>query len=192
MKKPIAAMTDAMMMPVTSAAAVVAAIATIAPSPTAPAPTAAAAATALRAPSASSLRLAPPIVGVDHPLRFAADRVDQTRPVVMELPRVVADDPVLVLAAALGEVRGHALPLAEVGVDQPVDQLADLALDLLRRVGHDLLLEALLHRGSVQQVHDPADAHRVVEEVVAAVLHLSRMLSMSAMRNSKSRARSCW
>ena len=53
MKKPIAATTDARTMPVTSAAAVVAAIVTIVPSPSAPAPAAAAAATALRALSAS-------------------------------------------------------------------------------------------------------------------------------------------
>ena len=66
------------------------------------------------------------------------------------------------------------LPLPEVRVDQPVDQLVDALLDLLRRVGDDLALEAFLHARPVQQVHHAADPHRVVEEVVAAALHLEQ------------------
>ena len=140
----------------------------------APALTAAAAATAFRAPSASSLRL---LAAGRRSRRRAATRGRPTSmsrvAIVVEAARVVvADDAVAVLAAALGEVLGDGLPLPQVRVDQPVDQLADLALDLLRRVGDDLLLEPLLHPAAVEQVHDPADAHRVVEELVAALLHL--------------------
>ena len=54
-KKPSAATTLARMIPVTSAAAVLAATVISVPSPSAPAPAAAAVATALRAPSASWL-----------------------------------------------------------------------------------------------------------------------------------------
>ena len=153
----------------------VAATVTSVPKPSAPAPTAAAAATALRAPSASSLRLPLPVVGIDDALRFAADRVDQARAVVVKpRPPVVADDALAVLAPALGQVAGDRLPLPQVGVDEPVDELADLLLDLLRRVGDDLLLEALLHAAAVEQVHHPADPHRLVEVVVAAALHLEQ------------------
>ena len=163
-------------MPVTSAAAVVAAIVTIVPSPSAPAPTAAAAATAFRAPSASSARLAASIVGIDDLAASPGPTASiRRRAVVVEArASVVADDPILVLAAALGQMVGDALPLPQVGVDQPVDQLADLAFDLLRRVGDDLLLEPLLHAAAIEQVHHPADAHRVVEVVVAAALHLEQ------------------
>ena len=66
------------------------------------------------------------------------------------------------------------LPLPQVHVDQPVHQLADLPFDLLRRVGDDLLLEALLDPAAIQQIHDPADPHRLVEVVVAAPLHLEQ------------------
>jgi hypothetical protein len=59
-------------------------------------------------------------------------------------------------------------------VDEPVHQLAHLALDLLRRVGDDLLFESLLHPAAIQQVHHPANAHVVVEEFVAPLLHLEQ------------------
>ena len=105
MKKPIAASTDARMMPVTSAAAVVAAIV----DDRAEAERAGADGRGRRHGVARAvgelLRLAPAIVGVDDLLRLAADRVDQARAVVVEpRPALLADDPILVLAAALGEV----------------------------------------------------------------------------------------
>ena len=147
MKNPSAATTEARTIPVTSAAAVVAANVTMAPRPSAVAPAAAAAATALRALSASCCASRLLVVRVDDPLRLAADGVDQARAVVVKLAGVFADDPVLVLPPALGEMRGDRLPLPQVRGHQPVDQLPDLPLDLLRRVGDDLLLEPLLDRG---------------------------------------------
>ena len=174
MKNPSAAMTDAMMIPVTSAAAVVAAIVTIAPRPTAPALTAAAAATALRASSASSRASLPRSNESIDLLRLATHRLDQPRAVVVKTAGVVADDAILVLTAPFGQMLRHVLPLPQVRIDQPVHQLADLALDLLRRVGDDLLLEALLHPAAVQQIHDAPDPHGVVEELVAALLHLEQ------------------
>ena len=102
MKNPIAATTDAMTMPVTSAAAVVAAIVDDRAEPDGAGATAAAAATALRAPSASWLGFLAAVVRVDDALRFAADRVDEARAIVVEAAGVlVADDPILVLPAAL-------------------------------------------------------------------------------------------
>ena len=74
----------------------------------------------------------------------------------------------------LREVFRDVLPLPQVGVDQPVDELADLALDLLRRIGDHGLLEALLHAAAVEQVHDAADPHVVVEKLVAPLLHLEQ------------------
>ncbi len=121
------------------------------------------------------LRLAPAVVGVDDALRVSADRVDEPRPVVVEPAGVVADDAVAVLAAALGEMLGDA-PATAAGPSSTSQSTSSpiFCLDLLRRVGDDLLLEALLHPASVQQVHDPADPHRVVEVVVAALLHLEQ------------------
>ena len=78
--------------------------------------------------------------------------------------------------APLGQVLVHDLPVAELGPDEPVDQLVDLALDLLRRVRHDLLLELLLHPPLVEQVHDAAQADRVVEVIVPAAFHLDERL----------------
>ena len=71
-------------------------------------------------------------------------------------------------------MRGDTLPMPQISVDHPVDQLADLPLDLLRRVCHDLPLERFLHAAAVQQIHHAADAHRVVEEMIAAALHLEQ------------------
>ena len=88
--------------------------------------------------------------------------------------QALADDPVAVFAPAIGEMAGDALPLPEIGVDQPVHQLADFPFDLLRRVGDDLLLESLLHAAAIEQIHHPADAHRLVEVLVAAALHLEQ------------------
>ena len=44
----------------------------------------------------------------------------------------------------------------------------------LRRVGDDLLLESLLDPAAIQQIHHPPDPHRLVEVVVAALLHLQQ------------------
>ena len=121
------------------------------------------------------LGFAAAVVGIDDLLRFAGDRVDHARAVVVEpRPALAADDPILVLTLPFGQVRGHRLPLPQIGLDQPVDQLADLALDLLRRVGHHLLLEPLLDPAAIEQIHHPADPHRLVEVVVAAALHLEQ------------------
>ncbi len=78
------------------------------------------------------------------------------------------------IAPPVRQVTRDPLPLAEVLVDEPVDQLVDAPVDLLRRVGDDLPFESLLHPRPVQQVHDAADPHRVVEEVMAAALHLEQ------------------
>ena len=94
----------------------------------------------------------------------------------MKLSRVFADDLVAILPPALGEVRGYRLPLPKVRGDQPVDQLADLALDLLRRVGNDLLLESLLDAGAIQEIHEATDPDRFVEVVLPAPLHLEQDL----------------
>ena len=87
---------------------------------------------------------------------------------------VLADDPPAVSGAGAPQVTGHGLPLLEVLAHQPVDQLADFALDLLRRVGDDLLLEALLHAAAIEQIHHAADSHRLVEVVLSAALHLEQ------------------
>ncbi len=79
-----------------------------------------------------------------------------------------------ILLATLGQMRGHTLPVPKVGVNQPVDQLADFPLDLLWCIGDHLPLERFLHAASVQQIHHAPDAHRVVEELMAAPLHLEQ------------------
>ena len=117
----------------TSAAAVVAASVTMAPRPSAPAPMAAAAATALRAPFGQRRGLPLPIEAVHHALRLPADRLDQARALDVEGGDLgVADDALTVLLTALGQVRRDLLPLPEVGVHHPVDQLRHEALDLAR------------------------------------------------------------
>ena len=80
------------------------------------------------------------------------------------------------LLAALSQLRHQRLPLAQVLVDEPVDQLGDAPLDDHRGVGDDLLLELALDAGPVQQVEDAADAQRVVQECLAARFHLDQRL----------------
>ena len=87
---------------------------------------------------------------------------------------VVANDAIAVLAPALGEVTRDPLPLPQIGIHQPVHELGNFPLDLLRGVGYDLLLEALLDAAAVQEVHHSPDPHRLVEVVVAAPLHLEQ------------------
>ncbi len=71
---------------------------------------------------------------------------------------------------------GDRLPLAEVLIDQPVDQLGHPPLDLPRRVGDDALLEFLLDARAVQQIDDPPEPQRVLEVLVAARLHVDEHL----------------
>ena len=101
----MAATTDARTIPVTSAAAVVAATVTIVPEAERGRAGGRGGGHRVARVVGKLLRLALPVVRLDHPLRLAADRVDQAGAVVVELPRVLADDLVLVLPAPLGEVR---------------------------------------------------------------------------------------
>jgi hypothetical protein len=48
------------------------------------------------------LGLAPPIVRIDHTLRFPPDRVDEARAVVEKTGGIFSNDPRAVLAAAFG------------------------------------------------------------------------------------------
>src|SRR5919108_1289560 len=82
------------------------------------------------------------------------------------------EDALAVLALPPRDPSRHRLPLTEILVDEPIDQLRDAALDLLRRIGDDLLFELALHARAVQQIEDAADAQRVVEVAMAAGLHL--------------------
>ena len=91
------------------------------------------------------------IVAVDHLLCLAADRVDHAPAIEVKPFGVgVGDELSGILLAPFGEVRGHSLPVLEIRVDHPVDQLAHLPLYLLRRISHDLALEGLLHATAVQ------------------------------------------
>src|SRR5262249_30927188 len=91
----------------------------------------------------------------------------------METSRsAIPDDAVLILPAAVGHMLCYALPLPYIRIHQPVHQLSHLALDLLRGIGHDLLLETLLHPAPVQEIHDPADAQSVVKKIVTTLFHL--------------------
>ena len=75
---------------------------------------------------------------------------------------------------ACREPRRHGLPLAIVLVHEPVDDLRDAPLDLLRRVGDHLFLELALHARSVHQVEHAAEAQRVVEVPMSPCLHLEQ------------------
>src|SRR5262245_32694501 len=120
-------------------------------------------------------RLPAPVEGIDDPLRLAVDRLDEPSTIVVKPSgRSLADNPVLVLASPFSQVLRHVLPLPQVRINQPVDQFSYLPFDLLRRVADDLLLEALLHPAAVQQIHHPADPHRFVEELPAALLHFQQ------------------
>ena len=76
------------------------------------------------------------------------------------------------LAVTGREPRRHGLPLPIILVDQPVDDVRDVPLDLLRGVGHDLQLELPLHPRAIHEVEHAAQAQGVVEIAVPAGLHL--------------------
>ena len=124
------------------------------------------------------LRFAPPVVAVDDALRFAADRVEQPGPVLVEAAgaAVAAEHALAMFALARRQPRRHRLPLAEVLVDEPVDELGDPPLDLARRIADDLLLELALHPRAVEEIEDAAEPQRVVEVLVPARLHLEQHL----------------
>ncbi len=77
---------------------------------------------------------------------------------------------------ALGEPARNRLPLTEVLIDEPVDHLADTALDLQRHVRDNGLGELLLHSRPVQQIDNASDAQRALEEPVATRLHVRQHL----------------
>ena len=144
MKNPSVATSDAMINPVASAAAVVATAATTRTEANGADADGSRGRHGVAGALGNLLRLALLVVRIHHTLRLTAHRIDEARAVVVEPPRVLADDAVAILAAAVGEMRRDALPLPQVHLDQPVDELGDLAFDLLRRVGDDLLFERLL------------------------------------------------
>ena len=74
------------------------------------------------------------------------------------------------------ELRRKRLPLTEVLIDQPVDDVRDVLVDSRRRVADDALFELALDARLVQEIEDTADAQRVLEVVVAARLHLEQHL----------------
>ena len=61
--------------------------------------------------------------------------------------------------------------MAELGVHQPVDERVDLGLDHLRDVVHHPVRELLLEPGSVEELGQPSEADRLVEELHPALLH---------------------
>ena len=129
-------------MPVTSAAAPVSTVATSVPSPIAPA---SASAVVAKVPCTSfaiarASRLA--VVAAHHLARHPAHRLEQRLPVVGERRGHLAQHALLMLRqpAAVHEPV-HVLPDLEVALDDPVDDPADLRLELLGRVADDLPLE---------------------------------------------------
>ena len=73
--------------------------------------------------------------------------------------------------AAFDELH-HRLPLAVVAVDEPVDQLVDVAFDGAAGVGEDAALELAAQLLTVHQLDNARDAQVLVEEAVAAFGHL--------------------
>ena len=75
------------------------------------------------------------VVRLNHALRLAAECLDQALALAVERahPRI-ADNPLLVGAAALCQVLHDRLPLAEIGVHQPVDHLGHFTVDLRRHI----------------------------------------------------------
>ena len=89
------------------------------------------------------------IVPVDHLLRLASCHIDHAPAIEVKALGVrIVDDVAGILLLPRGEVSGDAVPVAQIRVDQPVDELADLAFDLLRRVRHDLALKLLCSTAS--------------------------------------------
>ena len=113
------------------------------------------------------------VVGVDDALGLAAHMVDHPRAVGMKGPDVRrAQRRRRVVADAARDRGGYRLPLAEVLIDQPIDQLRDAPLDLPRRIRNDPLLEFLLDARAVEQIDDASETQRVLEVLVPARLHV--------------------
>src|SRR5688572_2882884 len=77
-----------------------------------------------------------------------------------------------VAAEAACDRRGYRLPLPEVLIDQPIDQLRDAPLDLPRGIRNHPLLEFLLDARAVEQIDDASETQRVFEVLEAARLHV--------------------
>ena len=123
------------------------------------------------------LRLGAPVERLDDALRLTADRLEERAAIGLERAHVLpAQEAAAMRAAALRELRGEALPLPQVLLDEPVDQLGDAALDDRRSVGDDPLLELPLDSRTVQQVEDAPDAQGVLDEGLAARSHLDKHL----------------
>src|SRR4029079_15096201 len=78
--------------------------------------------------------------------------------------------------APLCEMGADGLPLAEILVDQPVNQLIDAAFNLPWRIGNDPIFELFLNAGTIEEIDDPSDAQRIFEERVTARLHFKQDL----------------
>ncbi len=72
--------------------------------------------------------------------------------------------------AAAGDVLGDGAPEALLLVQHPVHQRLDGGVDALSAVGDDAALEVGAQPVGVEEVEDSAEAQRLVEEVVGAVV----------------------
>jgi len=107
----------------------------------------------------------------------ASDRGDEVLSLGVEaLLERTGWQPVAMRNAPLCELFVDGLPLPELGIDQPIDQFAHLALEALRSVADDLRFEFPRDARLVEQVRHPADPQGLVEVVVAAALHLDQDL----------------
>jgi hypothetical protein len=115
------------------------------------------------------------VVSVHDTLRFAADGIRKPGSIAVKRTDVRrAQHAIFVPSRALHQPRGDCLPLAEVLIDEPIDQIGDSPLYLLRRISDDPVFELLLYTSAIDQVEQAANAKRVFEERMSARFHLDQ------------------
>ena len=91
----------------------------------------------------------------------------------MEIARAIAaNNTIFVLAPTVSNMLGDGLPLAQVGINAPVDHLGNFFLNALGHIADNLHFKFALDTLFLDQIENAPQPYGFIEIGLAALLHL--------------------